>query len=234
MNKELFKLKLILCLVIILLTPTAVLPIGVTPYLPLNLSPDIERQIERVLILAGKPVMTRPIAIETVLAALPEARKVDEALCIKVKRYLKRYAEHYGMAQLRGEVSADTGDSVQVLPNQHGKISDSPWQVSAGVFYQPNEYALISLGGIAYDGRATPTGSMLSIGIDYAQLDIGYRDHWLSPFTDSSMLISTEAPTMPSVTLSNYKPVNFLGFSYEIFLAQMSHSDRIKYQYRYT
>jgi len=234
MNKGFFKLKSILCLVIILLTPTVVSPIGVTPYLPLNLSPEIERQIERVLILAGKPVMTRPIAIETVLDALSEARKVDEALCIKVKRYLKRYAEHYGMAQLRAEVAADTADSAQVLPNQHGKRSDSSWQVSADVFYQPNEYALISLGGIAYDGRATPTGSMLSIGIDYAQLDIGYRDHWLSPFTDSSMLISTEAPTMPSITLSNYKPMNILGFSYEIFLAEMSHSDRIKYQDRYT
>jgi hypothetical protein len=34
---------------------------GVSPYLPLNLAPEMERQIERVLILAGKPVMSRPI-----------------------------------------------------------------------------------------------------------------------------------------------------------------------------
>jgi len=50
------------------------------------------------------------------------------------------------------------------------------------------------------DGRLNPAGSMVSLGDEYAQLDFGYRDHWLSPFTDSSMLQSTEAPTMPSVT----------------------------------
>jgi hypothetical protein len=65
---------------------------------------------------------------------------------------------------------------------------------------------------------------MLSMVIDYAQLDIGYRDHWLSPFTDSSMLVSTEAPTMPSITLSNYRPISRLGISYQIFLADMSES----------
>ena len=40
--------------------------------------------------------------------------------------------------------------------------------------------------------------------------------------TDSSSLISTEAPTMPSVTLSNYEPLTRLGFQYEFFVARMS------------
>jgi hypothetical protein len=44
---------------------------GVSPYLPLNLAPEIEREIERLLILADKPVITRPIAAATVLDALP-------------------------------------------------------------------------------------------------------------------------------------------------------------------
>ena len=58
----------------------------------------------------------------------------------------------------------------------------------------------------------------MSLGVDWAQIDIGYRDHWLSPMTDTSMLMSTEAPTMPSVTLSNYEPLTRLGFQYEFFL----------------
>src|SRR4029077_3233938 len=64
---------------------------GVTPYLPLNLEPEIEAQIERVLILAGKPVMRRPIAAATVLEALPKACAVDARLCEQVGRYLSRY-----------------------------------------------------------------------------------------------------------------------------------------------
>ena len=31
--------------------------LGVTPYLPLNLDPDVENQVERVLILGDEPVM---------------------------------------------------------------------------------------------------------------------------------------------------------------------------------
>jgi len=39
---------------------------------------------------------------------------------------------------------------------------------------------------------------------------------------DSAMLLSTEAPTMPSITLSNYRPLTRLGFTYALFLAQLS------------
>ncbi|MBN1626208.1 MAG: hypothetical protein JW944_06755, partial [Deltaproteobacteria bacterium] len=207
---------------------------GVSPYLPLNISPEIERQIERVLILAEKPVMTRPIAVATVLEALHDAREKDEELYEQVKIYLMRYTHDVGIPYLSAEVSVSTGDSDQAIPNQHGKDVSSSWEVSGDIYYRLGSYVLFNLGGIAYDGNATPTGSMLSIGIDYAQLDIGYRDHWLSPFTDSSALISTEAPTMPSITLSNYRPISRLGLSYEIFLAEMSESSRIAYQDSYT
>jgi hypothetical protein len=234
MNKGLLNLISIACLMLIVLMPASVFSRGVTSYLPLNMSPEIERQIERVLILAEKPVMTRPIAVATVQDALPDACKVDEALCKKVERYIERFTKKAALTHLRAEVAADTGDSDQVLPNQHGKRSDSSWQLSAEAYYQPAEYFLINLGGIAYEGHATPTGSMLSAGIDYAQLDIGYRDHWLSPFTDSSMLISTEAPTMPSITLSNYRPITGLGFSYQLYLAEMSRSSHIAFKNRYT
>ena len=71
---------------------------------------------------------------------------------------------------------------------------------------------------------------MLSLGFSWAQLDIGYRDHWLSPMTDSSMLMSTEAPTTPSVTLSNYEPLGGLGFQYELAWTRLSRSDHILYQ----
>lgn len=207
---------------------------GVSPYLPLNLSPEIERQIERVLVLADKPVMTRPIAAATVLEALPKARKFDPALCDQVERYLRRYMRNSGITQLRAEVAASGGSSKQTIPDAHGMQVDSPWQVSAAAFYQPNDYLILNAGGVAYDGRATPTGTLLSMGFDFAQLDVGYRDHWFSPLTDSSLLMSTQAPTMPSITLSNYRPLTSLGLQYQVFLAQMSKSDRITYQGGYT
>ena len=202
---------------------------GVSAYLPLNLEPETERQIERVLILADEPVLKRPFAVALVQLALPKACERDKALCIKVKKYLERYSRDYAVTHASATGSKSSGADV-VLPNQHGDTSHSDWEISAQGFVQPSDYFLASAGLIAYSGRTVPTGSLLSVGFSGAQLDIGYRDHWFSPATDSTFLIGTEAPTMPSVTLSNYEPLTRFGFQYELFLARMSRTDRIAYQ----
>jgi hypothetical protein len=200
---------------------------GVSPYLPLDMSPAMERQIERVLILAGKPVMRRPIAAAIVLDALPAACERDQVACEQVRKYLQGYMKAWGVTTLEVQGAVPAGDSNAVIPNSHGERVDSPWRAGAHGYWQPNDYILVNAGGIAYDGNATPTGSFLSVGFDWAQLDMGFRDHWYSPFTDSASLISTEAPTMPSVTLSNYRPLTPLGISYEVFGAEMSNQDGI-------
>ena len=201
---------------------------GVTPYLPLNLDPDVESAIERVLILGDEPVMSRPIPAALVLEALPKACKVDRPLCELVRHYLARYMHGSGVEFFSASLADTTGGSNITLPNQHGMKAQSPYQISGAAYIQPNSYMLLNVGGEAYQGRATPTGTMLSLGFDWAQLDIGWRDHWWSPMTDSSMLISTEAPTMPSITLSNYQPLTRLGLHYEVFVARMSESSRIQ------
>ncbi len=202
---------------------------GVSPYLPLNISPEMERQVERVLVLAGKPVMRRPIPAAVVLDALPAACQLDRMLCNEVSLYLERFKHDFGVTRLKTGVAAAQGDSTAFIPNRHGERVDSAWDVNLAGYFQPSDYVLLNAGVVAYDGNVTATGSVVSIGFDVAQLDIGFRDHWLSPFTDSSSLISTEAPTMPSITLSNYQPFTPLNISYEIFLAEMSEQDNIVY-----
>ncbi len=205
---------------------------GVSSYLPLNLEPEMERQIERVLILADEPILKRPFAVALVEDALPQACMVDKPLCTKVKRYLQRYSRDYAVthASATGAVSHDLDPGV--VPNAHGLPVKSSWELSAQGYVQPNDYVLLSGGAIAYKGRSEPTGTMLSLGFNWAQLDIGYRDHWFSPATDSSQLISTEMPTTPSVTLSNYEPLTRLGFQYEFFLTRLKQpgGDNILYQ----
>src|SRR5258708_13652376 len=187
----------------------------------------MQRQVGRVLILADEPILKRPFAVALVELALPKACEVDKALVVGVKRYLERYSREYALRHGSMTGSAGHGGGADVVPNNHGLPVDSKWEVSAQGFVQPNDYMLASAGVIAYEGRTRPTGSMLSFGFNWAQLDIGYRDHWFSPATDSTMMIGTEAPTMPSVTLSNYEPLTRLGFQYELFWAQMARSDHI-------
>ena len=207
---------------------------GVSSYLPLKLEPEMERQIERVLILADEPILKRPFAVALVEDALPQACMVDKPLCARVKRYLQRYSRDYAVthASATGAVSHDV--DAGVVPNGHGLPVKSSWEMSAQGYVQPNDYVLLSGGAIAYKGRAIPTGSALSLGFNWAQLDIGYRDHWFSPATDSSSLIGTESPTTPSVTLSNYEPLTRLGFQYEFFLTRLKQpgGDNIFYQGR--
>lgn len=207
---------------------------GVTPYLPLNLAPEIERQIERVLILGGKTVVRRPIPAALVNDALPEACKVDRVLCSEVRVFLDRYIREAGVTMLQVNGGVAVGDSDRALPNAHGRTVDSNWQLAAAAFYQPNDYLLLNIGGIAHDGEAMLTGTTLSTGFEFAQLDIGYRDHWLSTMPDSSFPLSTEAPTMPSITLSSYTPFTPLGITYEVFTAQMSRQEDIRYYDSYT
>jgi hypothetical protein len=199
---------------------------GASPYLPLKLSPEFEHLVERVLILADKPVLTRPIAAATVLDALPAACERDPALCERVRRYLRGYAKNYGLGYLGVGIATTSNDAV-TLPERHGMPADSSYELSGQVYWQPANNIVFSGGLLAYDGETTPTGTMLSFGIERAQIDIGYRDHWFSPMTGSAMTIGVQAPTMPSLTLSNYTPLTRWGFRYEIFIAEMSESRRI-------
>lgn len=174
--------------------------------------------------------MKRPIAAATVLDALPQACEVDRFACETVRRYLKRYMRNYGLTSAQIEGTVASGDSESVLPNRHGERADSAWRANASAYFQWGDYVLLNAGGVGYDGEVRPTGSLLSVGFEYAQLDIGFRDRWLSPLRDSASIISTQAPTMPSVTLSNYEPISPLGLSYEVFGAEMSEQDDILFQ----
>ena len=204
---------------------------GTSPYLPLNLSPEIEREVERVLVLSGRAVLTRPIPIDAILEAMPKACLRDAVLCRRVRGYLDRYFGDAGVTEGSIEVAAGHGDTT--LPNERGERANAPVDGSVVAFYRPYDHLLLTAGGVAYagaDARFNPDGTMLSMGDEYLQLDAGYRDHWLSPMTDSSMLISTEAPTLPSITLSNPRPIGSLGFQYQFFLARMGYSKDILWQ----
>jgi hypothetical protein len=201
-------------------------PRGVSPYLPLNLSPEIEAQIEQVMILAGKPVMRRPFAAAAVHSALPKACEHDPVLCASVKRYLARYKEAWGITDL-GLQAGSGAESKQPVPNERGKRADDEWAAVGRAYWQPSDFVILTAATSAFQGDAEPAGSLLSAGIEYAQLDIGWRDRWLSPMSDSSMVISTAAPTMPSVTLSNYAPMTRFGLQYEFFMAEMSQTANI-------
>ncbi len=201
---------------------------GASAYLPVNLAPELESRVERLLVLAGVPVMTRPIRVEVVLAALPAACERDKLLCRQVRRGLAPYLAAAAVTHAHVEVAA-TERNALTQADQHGAPMDTAWEADASGIARFGEHVLLGAGGVAYQGRFTPTGTMLSLGGDRAQFDLGYRDHWWSPLRLGSMLIGTEAATMPSATISSAAPLTRLHMRYELFLASMSYSQRIAF-----
>ncbi len=168
----------------------------------------------------------------TVLDALPEACKVDEALCRRVRRYLNAYMGRYAVSHAEHRGGRDARTRAARCRTVAGMSAEDAWTASLAAHYQPSDYVLLQLGGVAYPDETMASGSFLSLGYEYAQLDIGYREHWWSPMTDSSMLIGTQARAMPGITLSNYTPMTKLGFRYEMFMAQ--HEPRRRHRLRWT
>jgi hypothetical protein len=213
-------------LLVLALTTTTAHARGVSPYLPLDLSPEIERKIERVLILGDQPALTRPIAAATVLDALPRACELDAALCADVRRYLTSLARTAGISYASLNLGSGTGADTP-LPNRHGMSSRSNYEAAIAAYWQLGDSFLVTAGVQGYEGEATPTGTTLSFGRDFAQIDLGFRDRRWSPFMDSAMLVSTQAATMPSVTLSSYRPLTKVKLRYEAFVSRLSASSNI-------
>jgi hypothetical protein len=200
----------------------------VSGYLPLQLEPEVEARVEQALALAGVPLPTRPIRVATLREALPAICEADAGLCASLRAMLLRYSRATGLTQLGVEAAAHSGSRV-ALPNAHGQQSDSAAGVHAAGYARYGEHVLLGAGVVANGGRATPTGTMLSLGGERLQVDIGYRDHWWSPARLSTQVLGTQAPTLPSITISNARALTRAHIGYELFYSRLSWSNTIDY-----
>ncbi|MBD1391148.1 hypothetical protein IC617_17095 [Neiella sp. HB171785] len=209
-------------------TPTLALAKNVSPYLPLKLSPEIEYKVERLFVLADEPILKRPISIRAVYKALAKLGHQDPALSRAIKAYLKRYNATAAATHASAKLSStDSLDNTKTLANSRGRTTGSSYEIAAAGYFSPNDYVWVNVGGLSHDDESYLEGTYLSFGTEWAQVDIGYRPHWFGPFQDSDMLISTNAKTMASVTISNTVPLTDFGITYEMFFAEMSTSKLI-------
>src|SRR5688572_8202046 len=125
---------------------------GVSPYLPVDISPEIERKIERVLILAEQPALRRPIAAAAVLDALPRACERDTAVCEDVRRYLASLTRTAGISYASLTASGASGADT-ALPNRHGMTSQSAYEAAITGYWQPSDSFLVTAGAVAYEGE---------------------------------------------------------------------------------
>jgi len=209
---------------------------GVSPYLPMKLSPEIERQVERLMVMADMPILIKPFRASDVQRALDKACETPNAVCRQVNDYLYRFKHDAGITHASASVSYADDDQVvntnqrgKFLPNQRGVTTDSNYQVSAQAYWQPGDHVIVNIGAIAFKGDVIPT-AYLTFGNAAIQVDVGWREYWYSPFQDSSMLFSTNAQASPSVAISNSRPLTSWGFHYELFTMKLEETDGILFQ----
>jgi hypothetical protein len=216
-------------LLLFCLFPATLLAKGLSPYLPLQLSPEIESQIEKVMALTPGAPLTKPYKASEVLNRIKQLQSSHPGLYGQVNRYLQRYTRTFGRTHSAIELAVNQ-DQARMLPNQRGTRSDASYVASAGAFYQPNPYFIASAGMLLTDDSGGPvhTGSYIGFGYEYAQVELGYREHWFSPFQDSAMLVSTHAQASPSITISNATPITDWNIRYELFYSKLEEVDGIR------
>jgi len=202
---------------------------GVSPYLPLKTDPLIELEIERLASISRMPILSKPFHIVTVVSYLNKIKDSHPQLYNRIFAYIKRYKKQSAITHLSTKLSTSNNEDFTVV-NNRGIAMDDMAQASASGFYQFNQYVIANIGGTIVNGeRIIPHNSYLSFGYEYAQFDIGYREHWLSPFQESASLLSTNAKPALSITMSNVKPISSWNAKYEFSVGQLEEMDGIHF-----
>ena len=202
---------------------------GVSPYLPLQTDPIFENELARLASVAKMPMLTKPYHAKTVLVYLEEIKDSHPSLYRRINNYIDRYKKQAAITHASIGLSYSSDEAIP-LNNQRGVDLNDTVQTSILGFYQLNNNVIANFGGSTTDGNIRPFGTYLSVGWDVLQVDLGYREQWLSPHLDSAMLRSTQAKPFLNATVSNSALLTDWNIKYEFSVGLLSESDEILYQ----
>jgi hypothetical protein len=204
--------------------PTAYLPIGADNYL--------QNQVDHLFLLTGGNPMKKPYSIANIDRALNQIENTHPSLYQAVNNGLEPYRGS-GSISRAGLVARVSADQDMPIANQRGLSSDEYLQAFAEGAWRPNDSTVVQA-GVEYRADASalvPYNTFVGFSKGNLQLDLGYREHWYSPFSFSSQLISNNAEMGPSITLSTVSPIQrFWQAKVELFYTRL---DKVKNGIRY-
>ena len=213
-----------LCLIFLFYQSATAAP---TVYLPIGSDRHLDLQIDRLFAQTGGTPLTKPYAISEIQLALEKIKHSRPALYQSINRQLARYSGDGKISRI-GVTMRHTSRDGEPMANQRGLTSDSSVQGLFEAVWRPNDYMLTQLG---WDyrintGNLVPYNTFVAFSAGNLQLDLGYREHWYSPFKHSAQLISSNAKIGPSITLSNRVPARrWWHLDFDIFYTRL---DRVK------
>lgn len=201
---------------------------GVSPYLPLKTDPLFELELEKLATVAKLPILTRPYHAATVYKYLSKVKDSHPVLYQRLNAYIKRYKKAKAVTHFSAQYSHSFKDNA-LIANQRGQTLDDSFKISTSSFWQVNEHFIFNGGGILYNGEVVPNNSYVSFGWDVFQVDVGYREHWLSPTQEGALLLSTQAKPALNVTISNPELLTDWNIKYEMSVAILERQNGIQF-----
>lgn len=229
MKLKLIKTAVLVCLINysfpVFATPTAYIPVGVDA--------QLDHQLDTLFALTTGTPMVKPYRLTEIEMALSKLQNKKPELAHVISLKIKPYQEQYNITRVGVKLRAD-GDKSVKLTNQRGVNSDEWGQAFFEGIWRPNDYTLMQV-GVDYrlkQNKLVNYNSFLSFAGDDLQLNVGYKEHWFSPFKQSAQIISTNARTSPSISLGMVAPAhNWWNFDFELYYSELEKVEKgILYQ----
>ncbi len=228
------KLKMIKASIVgVLLSCSSPLFATPTAYLPVGMDAQLDHQLDTLFALTSGTPMAKPYRLAEVETALTKLESSEPALVAAIRAKIKPYQSDDAITRVGVKLQVDSDTSKQIA-NQRGLSSDEWGQGFFEGIWRANDYTLVQV-GLDYRAKANKFvnyNTFVSFAGEDLQLNIGYKEHWFSPFKHSAQVISTNAKTAPSVSIGMVQPAhNWWNFDFELYYSELEHVDNgILYQ----
>ncbi|KZN60952.1 hypothetical protein N473_23235 [Pseudoalteromonas luteoviolacea CPMOR-1] len=204
-----------------------------TAYLPLGKDNILEYQIEKMFTLTAVTPMSKPYRISEINQHIVKLGNIDPALQASIRARIAPYLQTDAITRRGIKLRIDSGEE-QRIANDRGNYSTEYAEISLDGIYRGSDNSLLQFGAEyrVEAGRLVPYNTFYALGGENLQLNIGYKEHWFSPFKHSAQVYSTNAQTPLSVSLGLNSPLKgWWNLDFEFFYAELEHVEKgIHYQ----
>lgn len=174
--------------------------------------------------------MAKPYNAKVIHSYLQKVKLSHPDLYSRINNYLKRYMKPVARTHLQASYN-HSFDNGLPIDGTRGQDIGSQYDVSLSGFAKVSDYFLVNFGGSYHQGGDfSAHNTYISMGYEYLQLDIGYKEHWLAPHHDGALLLTTQAKPGLSATISNPMPFeNWWNARYQMSFGILEEMDEIKF-----
>lgn len=206
--------------IISLLVPRFAYGKGVSPYLPLNLPNHVAQKIEKLAVIAGDGTLHKPYKVAQVTALARKIQNTHPLLYRDIAPYLRDHKERKSTSLV--QLSLVTSNDRFSNPYHFGVDGESNILLETAGYAMYSDHIGVSASAIISESSINKAQGMVHVGVDFLQLDIGYKSRWWSIGRINSLLLSNEAETFASVSASNVEPISKFDINYEVFAGKLN------------